>query len=172
MAYPDEQDGRAEISHWKQVNETIAGLFIGPMEGRLEVERLAIDLVIPILSKAERDDPEYRKDLGAAVVDLSGYDVDDDADGLTLAMLVDIVSKIHGALEAAQHVLVHCGYGKSRSAIAIMAYFIASGKERTCTDALMRLRKYRPCVKPNPGFLDLLANHETDLYQSLTKGDE
>ncbi|ALH06767.1 dual specificity protein phosphatase [Port-miou virus] len=58
-------------------------------------------------------------------------------------------------LQQNKKVLVHCMMGISRSASCVIAYLMLK-KEMTFMDALSLVRRKRPCVSPNPGFLKQL----------------
>ena len=45
--------------------------------------------------------------------------------------------------------LVHCGMGISRSPTIIALYWMAVGKVATYEEGIERLKKVRPCVRPN-----------------------
>ena len=52
--------------------------------------------------------------------------------------------------------LVVCTAGRSRSAAVCIGYLIKR-KGYTFKDALSKVKKARPLVEPNPGFMDQLA---------------
>lgn len=66
---------------------------------------------------------------------------------------------------AGRTVYVHCWAGVSRSAMVVAAYLM---RERGLTrDEVLRfLREIRPEVRPNPAFLDRLAEWERELRSS------
>jgi protein tyrosine phosphatase len=45
--------------------------------------------------------------------------------------------------------LVHCGMGISRSPTIIALYWMATGKVATYEEGIEKLKKVRPCVRPN-----------------------
>lgn len=57
-------------------------------------------------------------------------------------------------------VLVHCEAGKSRSATLVMAFCIKSGLCSSAEDAFEFVKKRRPCVEPNVGFVYDLIRYE------------
>jgi predicted protein tyrosine phosphatase len=52
--------------------------------------------------------------------------------------------------------LVHCRYGQSRSATIIIAYIMAS-KRQTLRQAITQVKRRRPVIRPNNGFLGVLS---------------
>jgi dual specificity phosphatase 12 len=67
---------------------------------------------------------------------------------------------IHGILENDERVLVHCVAGVSRSATIITAYLMRL-KQIRFKAALAMLKRVRPFVSPNDGFLEQLRLYQT-----------
>jgi protein-tyrosine phosphatase len=59
-------------------------------------------------------------------------------------------------------VYVHCKIGYSRSAAAVGAYLLATGKARTVNDALAQLRRARPSMIIRPEIVAALKSFSTD----------
>lgn len=79
---------------------------------------------------------------------------------------------IEDALTADGRVLVHCSLGASRSATAVLAYLMMAHKW-TLADAFNFLKRRRPIVAPNRGFLKQLASFEKKLYgKHITKKEQ
>ncbi len=57
------------------------------------------------------------------------------------------------------NILVHCQAGVSRSASIVIAYIMAH-ENKTYKDALEYVRKYRPIISPNKGFVNQLIEFE------------
>jgi hypothetical protein len=149
---------------WRLCNETLPGLFVGPIESRRDVSLLKIDTVISILQSHERDEPRYPP-LPEGITEHK-YELDDSLYGvISFEFLWDIIMKIYDALTRLKHrVLVHCAAGRSRSASIMIAYFLATGIDSTAADALKRLRVSRPCVHPNDAFMTQLTDMESRLH--------
>lgn len=60
-------------------------------------------------------------------------------------------------------VLVHCNAGVSRSASVVMAYLMKSSVCASFQEAYEFVRKIRPAVAPNPGFVRQLKEFESRL---------
>ncbi len=158
---------RAQQHHlgWQHVDEILPGLFLSGEHARREIERLNVNVVISLLTAAERDMPEYRSAVPTVVVE-HAYVLDDEPDEpLTREMLVDCARKIHAALCIGQRVLVHCARGISRSPAICVAYLLAAGKAQTVDLALALLQRQRPCVCINDGFYATLSKLQDDLYE-------
>lgn len=67
---------------------------------------------------------------------------------------------IHHALESGGKVLVHCVAGVSRSATVITAYLMRL-KNIRYKAALAMLKRVRPIVTPNDGFIEQLRLYQT-----------
>eukprot|EP01084_Bolivina_argentea_P054709 100317_1 len=65
-------------------------------------------------------------------------------------------------------ILVHCEAGRSRSATIIIAYLMKSRKYSLC-NAYIHVKKCRPRIKPNNGFLNKLIEYEQIIFGQSTK---
>lgn len=76
-------------------------------------------------------------------------------------------------IDKSKIVFVHCAAGVSRSASFLIAYFM--WKEKITFDkAKEKIKKCRPCINPNEGFVTQLKNFEKELLNQkydLTKID-
>ncbi len=59
---------------------------------------------------------------------------------------------IEQSISSGKNVLIHCVYGVSRSSTLLCAYFIKYDN-LSVTDAVIKIKRARPQVKPNIGFL-------------------
>jgi predicted protein tyrosine phosphatase len=80
----------------------------------------------------------------------------------TVAWLRSQVEFIDQQRKVGRAVFVHCDAGVSRSGLVSAAYFMWRDHLKR-EDALAFLRRRRPEVKPNPAFMNLLAEWETSL---------
>lgn len=62
---------------------------------------------------------------------------------------------IRSALQNSKNILVHCNAGVSRSASIVIAFLIQE-KHNSFEIAYAVLKSARPCIQPNPGFLNQL----------------
>jgi len=72
---------------------------------------------------------------------------------------------IHEILSSNKKILVHCFAGKSRSTTIMIAYFIKYCK-MTTEEALDVIKKKRPVVQPNLGFIKQLKDYEKSLIST------
>ncbi|EPQ54914.1 phosphotyrosine protein phosphatase II [Gloeophyllum trabeum ATCC 11539] len=85
------------------------------------------------------------------ILDLPGADLK--------SHLAEACDVIDGAIARGENVLVHCQQGVSRSAAIVIAYLIS--RHNMSFDAAHELvRKKRPCIKPNAGFVSCLREWE------------
>lgn len=71
---------------------------------------------------------------------------------------------IHTALKRGS-VLVHCKFGRSRSASAVVAYLMKH-HNMSCRESISLCVERRPMVRPNSGFLRQLKQYEVDLSET------
>lgn len=69
-----------------------------------------------------------------------------------LSHLGRCIAFINRGLDSGTGVLVHCHAGVSRSATVVIAFLMHS-ESLSVDEALRELRKVRPCVQPNQGFI-------------------
>ncbi len=82
----------------------------------------------------------------AAAEDLPGYDIRADA--------VAAARFVHEGVAAGERVLVHCHAGISRSATVVLLWLMTRPSDRLdLAAALALLRRARPFVRPNDGFM-------------------
>ncbi|THV08026.1 phosphatases II [Dendrothele bispora CBS 962.96] len=130
------------------VDEILKGkLYIGNLPAAKSQETLESLGVTHILSVC----PEFSS-TGPNHLNIS---VDDCEYDDLLIHLPEACQFIQRALEEDGRVLVHCIFGVSRSATVAAAYLMES-RQWTSTHALNFIRKRRPCIQPNYGFLKQL----------------
>jgi membrane-associated phospholipid phosphatase/rhodanese-related sulfurtransferase len=83
----------------------------------------------------------------------------------TQAQLVEM-SEFTGEHSRNGAVYVHCKIGYSRSAAAVAAYLIMSGKVKTVEEAFARIRRVRPSVVIRPEVLSALSEFEHQVRSS------
>lgn len=74
---------------------------------------------------------------------------------------------IHNFIKSNQGILVHCAAGVSRSATITIAYLMKYHKLKL-KDAYHHVKKCRPIINPNEGFIRHLINYEYKLYKDTT----
>ena len=140
--------------------QVLEGLFIGPIGAARNLKALRkrgithILNVSPIVPCYFRDNPE-----GAFTYHL--VPIYDDSSVDLLPHLEEAVDFIAAGRKAGG-VLVHCYAGQSRSASFVIAYLLAK-EHMSLAQAWTTVRKARPCVHPNQGFLRQLAEYEQSL---------
>jgi protein-tyrosine phosphatase len=145
------------------VDEILPGLLLGADLARHEIETLRVDYVVSALTAAERDYRSYRKTL--PVAEYSMELSDSRGTILSFEEVTDAAFKIKEALDLGKRVLVHCGYGRSRSPSVVAAFFLATGRAKTTQEAIAMISRARPCVCPNEDFIAALTRMEKDLFE-------
>ncbi|KAF8545101.1 protein-tyrosine phosphatase-like protein [Trichophaea hybrida] len=88
-------------------------------------------------------------------------EVDDVEDGNLIEHFAITNEFISNALNNDGAVLIHCAMGKSRSATVLAAHLMQK-RQINAIEAVDIIRKIRPFVEPNPGFMEQL-----DLYHKM-----
>lgn len=137
--------------------QVLPGLFIGPIGAARNLKALRkrgithILNVSPIVPCYFRDNPE-----GAFTYHV--VPIYDDSSVDLLPHLEKAVEFIAAGRKAGG-VLVHCYAGQSRSASFVIAYLLAK-ESMSLSEAWTTVRRARPSVQPNQGFLRQLAEYE------------
>lgn len=90
--------------------------------------------------------------------------LDDSEDADILVHLLPSIHFIQAELDKGRGVLVHCHAGISRSSTIVAAYLMHS-RNLDPSSALELIRKARPSIDPNPGFLQQLEIFHKSRYQ-------
>ena len=87
----------------------------------------------------------------------------DDADSQIDEHFNSAIQFIDAALDAGGKVIVHCKHGQSRSATMLAAWFVAR-KGMSVDQAISHLKRCRPRVRPNQGFVQQLHQYAQTLH--------
>lgn len=92
------------------------------------------------------------------------YNVSDSEDTETCQQMIDeilpdIYIHVDSVIDSKQNVLVHCAEGISRSASVVIYYLMRKYKLKY-TEAFNHVKKYRPIIQPNAGFVAYLCGYE------------
>ncbi|KAL1462435.1 hypothetical protein WDU94_014269, partial [Cyamophila willieti] len=79
---------------------------------------------------------------------------------------IECISYIDRSHDNHSIVYVHCNAGISRSATVVIAYVMKT-LSLDLTQAFEMVKKVRPCIKPNPGFMQQLKDWE----EALARGN-
>jgi len=82
--------------------------------------------------------------------------------------LDDACARIEKSLASGKNVLVHCQQGISRSASVVIAYLIKK-YGMSYEYAFAFVKRYRACIKPNPGFVKCLKDWEIRQRPHITR---
>ena len=77
----------------------------------------------------------------------------------------DAVAFIRGAIQSGGTVFVHCWAGVSRSSSCVIAYLM-SEHGLSLSSAINLVRRQRPIINPNPGFIKQLQAFERKCVQN------
>ncbi|EJD42233.1 phosphatases II [Auricularia subglabra TFB-10046 SS5] len=149
------------------MNEIVPGLFLGSWKAAHDVDALrragithvltAMALGFIKLENLASAEPAFTL-LQLPILDSIHFDL--------IPLLPQCVQFIQDALDSGGKVLVHCFAGVSRSATVVTAYLVAS-RGLAPIEALQLVRKHRPCVAPNAGFVRQLELFYRSVKQQL-----
>jgi hypothetical protein len=125
-------------------------LYIGGVEARRYVGAKDIACVIVLVTPKEYSAPNLLK-LPDHVQEHHYPIEDEDGESIQRAIAA-MLPHVEEHTARGQRVLVHCWAGISRSASLVIAYLMKQHAV-TADEALTRLRKKRPIVDPNDGFM-------------------
>ncbi|KAG7093920.1 hypothetical protein E1B28_007556 [Marasmius oreades] len=128
------------------MDEIIPGLWIGNLSSALDVKSLKASNIFSILSAMRGKISIHETFIKHQILldDTEGADI--------LQHFLPSISFIQAELNKGRGVLVHCQAGLSRS-VAIVAAYLMYDRHLTPDEALDLIRKARPFIDPNPGFL-------------------
>ncbi|KII87806.1 hypothetical protein PLICRDRAFT_176572 [Plicaturopsis crispa FD-325 SS-3] len=138
------------------MDEVVPGLWIGDLPSALNTEQLKAHNIHSILSAMRGRVSIHETFIRHQIM----LDDTDDADVLT--HFLPSIAFIEAELEKGRGVLVHCQAGMSRSA-TIVAAFLMHSRNLDRDAALDLIRKARPCIQPNDGFMQQL-----DVFQQAS----
>ncbi|KAL4079485.1 hypothetical protein J3A83DRAFT_4085933 [Scleroderma citrinum] len=130
------------------MDEVVPRLWIGDLPSALDVQGLKAKKIFSVVTAMR----------GKVTINATfkyQINIDDSADEDVLVHFLPSISFIQRELDRGRGVLVHCQAGISRSATIVTAYLMYSRKIDTTT-ALDMIKKVRPNVEPNEGFLHQL----------------
>uniref|UniRef100_A0A0W0FZG5 protein-tyrosine-phosphatase n=1 Tax=Moniliophthora roreri TaxID=221103 RepID=A0A0W0FZG5_MONRR len=128
------------------MDEIIPGLWIGNLQSASDVQTLKANNIFSILSAMRGKISIHETFIKHQLL------LDDTEEADILQHFLPSISFIQAELSKGRGVLVHCQAGISRS-VAIVAAYLMYDRHLTPDEALDLIRKARPSVDPNPGFL-------------------
>ncbi|KZT19939.1 hypothetical protein NEOLEDRAFT_1141367 [Neolentinus lepideus HHB14362 ss-1] len=131
------------------MDEVMPGLWVGDLSSALDAGTLREKSIGSVLS-AMRGRVSIHPTFIRHQINL-----DDQEDADVLTYLVPAISFIQGELDKGRGVLIHCQAGLSRSATIAAAYLMYA-RNMDPAAALDLIRKVRPNIQPNVGFLQQL----------------
>lgn len=129
------------------------GLWIGGEQAGSELERLTASKITHILVAAKELKPEFPGKfvyLHLPIEDEEEFRIDE---------FFNLSNFFIKEARSEGNVLVHCKEGKSRSVTLILAYLICERK-MSVDEALNIVKKKRPWININSGFVDQLLTYE------------
>jgi len=134
------------------------GIILGNGETIQNVEYLRKIGVTHVLNTAERHVPVNPAKYPLHGISYFGFHVDDHPMSNLSRFFGRTTDFIEEAMNRSGLIVVNCVMGWSRSATVVAAYLMMK-KGMSSAEALQTIRQSRP-IRPNPGFLQQLADHE------------
>lgn len=157
--------GFHDTSNWEErkalgidCDKVYPGIILGNGETIQNVEYLKKIGVTHVLNTAERHVPVNPAKYPLHGISYFGFHVDDHPMSNISRFFGRTTDFIEEALGRCGLVVVNCVMGWSRSATVVAAYLMMK-KGMSSAEALQTIRQSRP-IRPNPGFLQQLADHE------------
>ena len=98
----------------------------------------------------------------------SRIDMLDSPEADLLGALDQAFAFIDAAKSEGHACLVHCNYGMSRSPSVVIAYLMRSDESLSLAGALRLVKRKRPVVAPNHGFMAQLLTYERNLRGKIS----
>jgi len=157
--------GFHDASDWEErkalgidCDKVYPGIILGNGETIQNVEYLRKIGVTHVLNTAERHVPVNPAKYPLHGISYFGFHVDDHPMSNVSRFFGRTTDFIEEAMSRSGLIVVNCVMGWSRSATVVAAYLMMK-KGMSSAEALQTIRQSRP-IRPNPGFLQQLADHE------------
>ncbi len=147
------------------ISKVTSNIFIGNKYAIIGREDVFTDYGINVVISALTEE-EYEEEMICADdfpgIEWHRFDIDDCQFFDIYSYLFEVHFIIQEAVRENKRVFIHCAAGVSRSATLLLGYLMLE-KGMHCDDALEYLRKFRPQVDPNPGFMRQLYKLENEV---------
>ena len=124
------------------------------------IYELGIEVIVSILEFepfSDIDKPEEYNNI-----EIIHFEIEDNSK----ENIKQFFKRFHDIMESGRKVLVHCYGGISRSATLVISYLISVLKSDleyiNIEDLIDMVKKIRPCINPNPGFIKQLETYKEE----------
>ena len=145
--YADCMSEEEYLRNRNNADQILPNLYLSGMQPTFRLDYLKELKIDVIFTAADSIDPSFPNDFEYKVLE-----VDDDASVDLLKHFPSAIEFIQARIDQGKTVLVHCAAGVSRSASVVTSFVMHKlGLRRD--EALAFVRKSRPAVHPNDGFM-------------------
>jgi hypothetical protein len=144
-----------------EANQIIDGLWLGSLESSYDKTTLKNKGITHVISVLAGYEPPFPDDFNYLVINA----LDNQSSNL-IEVFDDTSEFIANAFQNNGNVLVHCAYGRSRSATIVCAYLIDAFGMHLDT-VLKVLKSKRKIVEPNPNYIEQLNMRYRSKYEEL-----
>ncbi|EGC39024.1 hypothetical protein DICPUDRAFT_148247 [Dictyostelium purpureum] len=165
MAREDEEqycggywDMADDLAEEFDAQEVVPNLYIGSISAANSVSQLKDHNITHILS-ISTNPPQVKDEFQTLCIHIEDEAKKD---------ISSYFQQCHGFIENGRKlggILIHCTAGVSRSATVVISYLM-SIFFKPFLDCFQYLRKIRPCIQPNHGFINQLISYETQLLKN------
>ena len=134
------------ISHPRKADQVQPGVYLGDLRSAQDRHWLAEKHITHILTVCHCPELEVHEKIKRKVVDVA-----DASDEDLLDHFKNCWRFISNAIDDGGRLLIHCEQGVSRSP-TVLAVFMMKSERLHSSEALARIKRFRPIIDPNEGF--------------------
>lgn len=144
--------GHSGMAQPRKVDLIQPGLYLGDLASAKDLAMLETKRITHVLTVCMCPELVYPASMN---ITHKCIEVEDSADENLLDHFLECARFIGNVQEGSGNILIHCEQGISRSPTVVAAYLMRSDR-RHPNDAISTIKKRRPIIDPNPGFIEQL----------------
>jgi protein-tyrosine phosphatase len=141
-----------------EANEILEGIYLGNINSVYDIKKLKELKIKRVISVIDGFTPPYPEDFEYLVINAL------DNENTDLSKNFEVTNNfIEDSFVNNKNILIHCSYGRSRSATILAAYFIKTFGYNVKT-SIDSIKNKRTIIEPNTNFLSQLEKYYIKLY--------